>query len=127
MRCYLRCVGFVLHGRHIDSFNQKNGRVKMVIDVPVILTVSSFLVFFGLWGVLRHKNDLMRVLLALQLIFLGSLFNFSMGSALFYEASGLIFSLFIACLTGVQTVVSLTLFWLYFKKHDTEQAGMAKG
>lgn len=121
MRCYLRRVGFVLYGRHIDPFNQKNGRVRMVIDVPVILTVSSFLVFFGLWGVLRHKKDLMRVLLALQLIFLGSLFNFSMGSALFYEASGLIFSLFIACLTGVQTVVSLTLFWLYFKKHNTEQ------
>ena len=102
----------------------------MVIDVPVILTVSSFLVFFGLWGVLRHKGDLMRVLLALQLIFLGSLFNFSMGSALFYEASGLIVSLFIACLIGVQTVVSLALFWLYFQKHDrlmTDHGEIMKG
>ncbi|MBR1946228.1 MAG: hypothetical protein IJ846_08065 [Alphaproteobacteria bacterium] len=90
----------------------------MIIDIPVILTISSFLVFFGLWGVLRHRGDLMRVLLALQLIFLGSLFNFSMGSALFYEASGLIVSLFIACLTGVQMVSSLTLFLLYFQKHD---------
>ena len=60
----------------------------------------------------------MRVLLALQLIFLGSLFNFSMGSALFYEPSGLIFSLFMACLSGVQIVVSLALFLLYFKKHN---------
>ena len=90
----------------------------MIIDIPVILTISSVLVFFGLWGVLRHRGDLMRVLLALQLIFLGSLFNFSMGSALFYEASGLIVSLFIACLTGVQMVSSLTLFLLYFQKHD---------
>ncbi|MBR1778455.1 MAG: hypothetical protein IJ752_07750 [Alphaproteobacteria bacterium] len=102
----------------------------MSIDVPVILTVSSFLVFFGLWGVLRHRRDLMRILLALQLIFLGSLFNFSMGSALFYEASGLILSLFIACLTGIQTVASLALFLLYFQKHDhlmTDRAEMMKG
>ena len=102
----------------------------MIIDVPVILTVSSFLVFFGLWGVLHHKGDLMRVLLALQLIFLGSLFNFSMGSALFYEASGLILSLFIACLTGIQTVASLALFLLYFQKHDhlmTDRVGVMKG
>lgn len=102
----------------------------MVIDVPAILTVSSFLVFFGLWGVLRHKGDLMRILLALQLIFLGSLFNFSMGSALFYEASGLILSLFIACLTGVQTVASLALFLLYFQKHEhlsVDHAGSMKG
>ena len=102
----------------------------MVIDVSVILTVSSFLVFFGVWGIVRHRKDLMRVMLALQLIFLGSLFNFSMGSALFDEASGLIFSLFIACLTGVQVVASLTLFFLYFQKHDhlmTEHIGTMKG
>ncbi len=102
----------------------------MTVDVPVILTISSFLVFFGLWGILRHRGDLMRVLLALQLIFLGSLFNFSMGSALFYEASGLIFSLFTACLTGVQMVVSLALFLLYFKKHDhltADHIGTMKG
>ncbi|MGN1079894.1 MAG: NADH-quinone oxidoreductase subunit NuoK [Alphaproteobacteria bacterium] len=102
----------------------------MTVDVPVILTISSFLVFFGLWGVLRHRGDLMRVLLALQLIFLGSLFNFSMGSALFYEASGLIFSLFTACLTGVQMVASLALFLLYFKKHDhliADHIGTMKG
>ncbi len=102
----------------------------MTVDVPVILTISSFLVFFGLWGVLRHRGDLMRVLLALQLIFLGSLFNFSMGSALFYEASGLIFSLFTACLTGVQMVASLTLFLLYFRKHDhliADHTGTMKG
>ncbi|MBP3404300.1 MAG: hypothetical protein J6L82_10435 [Alphaproteobacteria bacterium] len=102
----------------------------MTVDVPVILTISSFLVFFGLWGILRHRGDLMRVLLALQLIFLGSLFNFSMGSALFYEASGLIFSLFTACLTGVQMVASLALFLLYFKKHDhliADHIGTMKG
>lgn len=102
----------------------------MIIDVPAILTVSSFLVFFGVWGIVRHRKDLMRVLLALQLIFLGSLFNFSMGSALFDEASGLIFSLFIACLTGVQTVASLTLFFLYFQKHDhliTDRINSMKG
>ena len=102
----------------------------MTVDVPVILTISSFLVFFGLWGLLRHRGDLMRVLLALQLIFLGSLFNFSMGSALFYEASGLIFSLFTACLTGVQMVASLALFLLYFKKHDhliADHIGTMKG
>ena len=98
----------------------------MIIDVPVILTVSSFLVFFGLYGILRHKDDLMRILLAIQLIFLGSLFNFSMGSALFYNASGLIFSLFIACLTGVQIVASLTLFLLYFRKHDRLMADHAE-
>lgn len=72
----------------------------------------------------------MRILLALQLIFLGSLFNFSMGSALFNEASGLIFSLFTACLTGIQTVASLTLFLLYFRKHDhltADRAGTMKG
>ena len=102
----------------------------MIIDVPVILTVSSFLVFSGLWGVLRHRGDLMRILLALQLIFLGSLFNFSMGSALFYEASGLIVSLFISCLTGVQMVSSLALFLLYFQKHDrlmTDHSGLMRG
>ena len=102
----------------------------MTVDVPVILTISSFLVFFGLWGILRHRGDLMRVLLALQLIFLGSLFNFSMGSALFYEASGLIFSLFTACLTGVQMVASLALFLLYFQKHDhltADHIGTMKG
>ena len=102
----------------------------MIIDVPVILTVSSFLVLFGLWGVLRHRGDLMRVLLAIQLIFLGSLFNFSMGSALFSDASGLIFSLFIACLTGIQVVASLALFLLYFRKHDrliSDHSDMVKG
>ena len=102
----------------------------MIIDVPAILTISSFLVFFGLWGIIRHRRELMRILLALQLIFLGSLFNFSMGSALFYEASGLIFSLFIACLTGVQTVASLVLFLLFFQKHDhltTDYTGSMKG
>ena len=102
----------------------------MNIDVPAILTISSFLVFFGLLGIMRHRGELMRILLALQLIFLGSLFNFSMGSALFYEASGLIFSLFIACLTGVQTVTSLVLFLLFFQKHDhlmTDQVGTMKG
>lgn len=90
----------------------------MRIDIPVILTVSSFLVFFGLWGILRHRGDLMRILLALQLVVLGSLFNFSMGSALFYDASGLVFSVFTACLTGVQIVASLALFLLYFRKHE---------
>lgn len=90
----------------------------MRIDIPVVLTVSSFLVFFGLWGILRHRGDLMRILLALQLVVLGSLFNFSMGSALFYDASGLVFSVFTACLTGVQIVASLALFLLYFRKHE---------
>ncbi len=99
----------------------------MTIDIPVILTVSSFLVFFGLWGVMKHRSDLMRILLALQLIFLGSLFNFSMGSALFYEATGLIFCLFSSCLTGVQIVASLTLFLVYFRKHTHLSADRMKG
>ena len=89
----------------------------MTVDVPVILTVSSFLVFFGLWGAFRRRGDLMRVLLALQLVFLGALFNFSMGSALFFEPSGLIFALFAACLTGLQTASAMAVFLLCFKKH----------
>ncbi len=92
--------------------------ISLQIEVPLILTLSSVLVLFGLWGILRHRKDLMRVLLALQLISLASLFNFSMGSAVFSNASGIVFALFISLLTGVQIVVSLTLFLLYFKKQN---------
>ena len=88
----------------------------MGITLNIISLSGSFLVFFGLWGALSHRGDLMRVLLALQLVFLGSLFNFSMGSALFFEPSGLIFALFTACLTGLQIASAMAIFLLYFKK-----------
>lgn len=95
----------------------------MTVDVPVILTVGFLLVLCGLWGVLRHRGNLLRLLPAAQLVFLGSLFNFSMGSALFHDASGLIFALFTACLTGLQTVATLAVFLLYFRKRDNAQEG----
>lgn len=102
----------------------------MKIDVPFILTVSSLLVFIGMWGILRYRNNLLRILLALQLIFLGSLFNFSMGSALFRDISGILFSLFIICLIGIQMVTALAIFLLYFRKHThliSDQINTMKG
>ncbi|MGN0903832.1 MAG: NADH-quinone oxidoreductase subunit NuoK [Alphaproteobacteria bacterium] len=90
----------------------------MMIGVSCILAVSVLLFLFGLWGVLRHRRDLMRCLMALQLAALGILFNFSLGSALNENETGFIFALFVICLGGVQIAVSLTLFLLYFRKHE---------
>lgn len=102
----------------------------MKIDIPIILTVSSFLVFLGLWGILRHRNDLMRLILALQFVFLGAIFNFALGSALSKDLTGIAFALFVSCLTGVQMTASLTLFLIYFRRHshlNTNQINQMKG
>lgn len=102
----------------------------MKIDFPVILTVGFVLVLFGLWGVLRHNGDLMRQVLALQSVFLGAVFNFALGGALFQDAAGMVFAFLTVCLTGVQMTACLCLFLLYFRRHkhlDAQRIDKMKG
>ncbi len=102
----------------------------MKIEISMILAVGTVLVLFGLWGTVRHKGDLMRQVLALQLMFLGAAFNFALGGAAAGDFEGQTFVYLIACLTGVQTVVCLSLFLLYFRRHkhlDAQRIDKMKG
>ncbi len=102
----------------------------MKIDVSVILTAGFVLVLFGLWGVLRHKGDLMRQVLALQSVFLGAVFNFASSGALSHDSTGVVFAFLTVCLTGVQTSACLCLFLLYFRRHkhlDVQRMDKMKG
>lgn len=89
----------------------------MKIDGSVVLMVGLLPVLFGLWGVLRHKGNLMRQVLALQSVFLGAVFNFALGGALFRDSTGVVFAFLTACLTGVLMTACLSLFLLYYRRH----------
>lgn len=102
----------------------------MSVDIDIVLAVSAVLFFSGLWGAVRHCGDMMRLILSLQLVFLGALFNFAAGGALSGDAGGFAFSLMIVALTGVQITVCLTLFLLYFRRHrhlNSEKIDSMKG
>lgn len=98
----------------------------MRIEMPLILAVSSLLVLIGIWGVMRHKADMMRALMSLQVVFLGILLNFSLGSSYHQSETGFIFALFVVCATAVYMTVALTLFYLYYRRHPYAQEDRKK-
>lgn len=102
----------------------------MKIDVSMVLMVGLLPVLFGLWGVLRHKGDLMRQILALLSVFSGAVFNFALGGALFRDSTGVAFAFLTACLTGVLMTACLCLFLLYCRRHkhlDAQRIDGMKG
>ena len=73
---------------------------------------------------------MMRLVLSLQLVFLGALFNFAAGGGLSGKTEGLVFALMTVALTGVQITTCLTLFLLYFRRHrhlNSEEIDSMKG
>ena len=88
-----------------------------------ILLVSSFLTFVGVWGLLVHRGNPMRCLIALHPVFWGAALNFISGGASAANASGMAFALFAVILTSAQTAAAIALFRLYFKKRGREEAG----
>lgn len=89
----------------------------MIVDIRIVLAVSTVLFFSGLWGLIRHRGDLMRLVLSFQLVFFGAIFNFAAGGAFSGKAEGLVFALITVALTGAQITSCLTLFLLYFRRH----------
>lgn len=79
-----------------------------------IIIVSSIVMFIGLLGVLKFRNNLIRLFLSIQFIFLASIFNFSIKKI----EETFLFSLFLSIFIGIQSAVFLIFVYKVFKEKN---------
>lgn len=88
------------------------------IVYPVFL-FGLILFFIGLWGVLSNQKYIITILMATEIMFFGLMLLF-MGTAFFWtNGEGLIFSLGLLALAGVESAIGLALLVSFFATQKT--------
>jgi NADH-quinone oxidoreductase subunit K len=84
------------------------------------MVILNFLVSsIGLFGIFINKNNLLLILIAIELIFLGVNLNFILISIYLDDILGQIFVFFILTIIAGESAIALSLFTIIYKLRKT--------
>lgn len=87
------------------------------------MSVSFFVILFGVLGVVTNRNNLLLVLLSLELMTLGFVLGYSTFSTLLADFRGVVFSVLLLGLVAGESCIALAIFIHYYRisgKHTLE-------
>ena len=79
---------------------------------------ASALFFIGLLGLIRHRSNLLILMMCLELMLLGVSTNFITFSQFHQDMTGQIVVFFILTVAAAETAIGLALLVLLFRKRD---------
>lgn len=92
----------------------------MIIKTINLIIILNFLVSsVGLFGIFINKNNLLLILIAIELIFLGVNLNFILISIYLDDIIGQIFVFFILTIVAGESAIALSLFTIIYKFRKT--------
>lgn len=77
-----------------------------------------FLFFIGFFGVFYAKQNLLIILMSMEIMLLSVNLNFIFTSILFKLFDGQIYALFLLGIAGVESIIGLAIFIIYYKVHN---------
>lgn len=93
----------------------------LIIDFPshIWFTIATFLFILGLSGLTLNNQNFLVFLVKAEIMLIG-INLFIIGVAYYtFDPSGLVFSILLFGVAASESVLGLSLFFLYFKKHNT--------
>jgi NADH:ubiquinone oxidoreductase subunit K len=79
------------------------------------LYMSLVLTFFGFFGIINVKKNLILILLSIEILYAGIVLNFLFLGVLDSSAFGQIFALIVVLISSAESVLILSLLVLYHK------------
>lgn len=79
------------------------------LPLIICLNFSSILIFFGLVGIIFNKQNILKMLLCIELMFFSISLNFVFFSLFLFNILGQIFCLFIITVVASETSIGLSL------------------
>lgn len=101
-----------------------------MITIFNFLDISILMFFFGVWGVVIIRTNLLITLICLELILLSINFTFLIFGFYLDDAVALSFSLFSLTVGAAESAIGLSILISYFKVYDrisTDFLGNLKG
>jgi NADH:ubiquinone oxidoreductase subunit K len=80
------------------------------LHIGLIYLYSFILIFFGLVGILTNRNNFIIIILFLELIFLGFIFNLSITGLIFFSSASKFAAIIYMVLAAGDTALSLGLY-----------------
>jgi NADH-quinone oxidoreductase subunit K len=100
------------------------------MDLSVVKLLSILIVGIAIVGIAWNFNNLIKIFLSIELLFLAASLNFVVFSAEAGDLHGQIFTLFLLTVAAAESAVGLGLFVVYFRKRGTvsvADANLLKG
>lgn len=82
------------------------------------ILLASMLFFVGVFGLLWNRRNLLRSLLAIELMLLAANINFVAFSKYLNDVTGQVFTLFIFAIAAAESAIGLAIFIVYFREHN---------
>lgn len=89
-----------------------------MINIYNFVDISILMFFFGVWGVVIIRTNLLITLISLELMVLAINFNFLIFSYFLDDAMGLTFSMFSLTVAAAESAIGLSILISYYKVYD---------
>ncbi|MCL2474051.1 MAG: NADH-quinone oxidoreductase subunit NuoK [Alphaproteobacteria bacterium] len=91
----------------------------MNIELHHFLVLSAILFMTGIIGIIFHRRNIIGVFMAIELILLSVIINFTAFSVYQGNISGQIFSMFILTVAAAETALGLAILTVYFRNRGS--------
>lgn len=85
------------------------------ISINNILSITSFIFFIGLFGVVLNRKNILTILMSIELLLLGVNLNFATLSIYLDDIIGHIFVIFILTIAAAESAVGLGIITIFYK------------
>jgi NADH:ubiquinone oxidoreductase subunit K len=100
--------------------------VKLIDNFMFGIFCFAFVTFFfGFFGVLLLRNHVFIIIIALELMFLGTSLNFLFSSYIFDDILGVVFALVIFVVAAIESVIGLSILVVYYRVFGTVSVDFA--
>ena len=97
------------------------------ISINNILSITSFIFFIGLFGVVLNRKNILTILMSIELLLLGVNLNFATLSIYLDDIIGHIFVIFILTIAAAESAIGLGIITIFYKlKNSIELAPVKK-
>lgn len=93
----------------------------LIINLSEILSVTVFLFFIGVLGLVLNRKNILIIIMSLELILLSVNLNFIVFSIYLDDVIGQVFVLFILTIAATESAIGLALLTVYYKLKNTIQ------
>lgn len=105
--------------------------INLLGELPLrYFGISLFLFVLGLCILLLNKDNIVKILIAFELIVLSTVLNFNLFSSIHDDITSQVFVLIILAIAAAEAALGLAIFFNYFKKKNnikTQDANILKG
>lgn len=91
--------------------------IKSIFIIIDVFKVSLPLLFFGIFGLLVNRKNLILILISLELMLLGINLQFILFSVFLDDILGQIFGLFIMTIAAAEVSIGLAFLVIFYKKN----------